>query len=221
MPYVEYLNVANVSEHLIKNLYDFVSPERQQKAGRCKKSCDRIRCIVGEALIRHYLICSCKMNNNNIFFERDYWHKPRLITSRKLLLNLTHSGAWVICAWDNQEIGADVETVKSIPIEAMLELFHPDEISILSDDKSDFFYTSFWTVKESYMKYRGMGFKLPMDSFCITKKNGLYVECSEPDVRFYQRKMDKESILTVCTKSKMPIKFQSVDIFEILEMFEM
>lgn len=143
MPYVEYLNIANISEHMIKYLYEFVSPERQQKAGRYKKSCDRIRCIVGEALIRHYLVCSCKINNNNIFFVRDYWQKPRLITNKKLLFNLTHSGAWVICAWDNQEIGADVETVKNISIEAMQELFHPDEIDILSDNKTDFFIRPF------------------------------------------------------------------------------
>ena len=62
---------------------------------------------------------------------------------KKLLFNLTHSGAWVICAWDNQEIGADVETVKNISIEAMQELFHPDEIDILSDNKTDFFIRPF------------------------------------------------------------------------------
>lgn len=169
-------------------------------------------------MIRNHLVRRCGWNNNTIFFIRDSWHKPRLVTEQKIYFNLTHSGDWVICAWDDEEIGVDVETIRTFPMDVVGQLFHPDEVEALITNKSDDFFTSFWTLKESYMKYKGMGFQLPMNSFCIVKDGKQFKEQSNPNVKFYQKKMDKDSILSICTCSDEIVRYKQIDIAEILDL---
>lgn len=179
---------------------------------------DRIGCIVGETMVRNHLIRHCGWKNDDILFTRNEWQKPYLVSDQPLHFNLSHSGNWVVCAWDNQEIGVDIEIRREVPMDAINMLFHPDEIKVFETQRTEDYFTLFWTLKESYMKYRGMGFYLPMNAFCLKEGADGYREKTDSRVKFYHRKMDEESYLSICTGNQNKLYYKKVDMKEVMDL---
>ncbi len=90
---------------------------------------------------------------------------------KNLHFNLSHADGMVVCGFAaTEEIGVDVES--TIRVCSYLELaercFSETEFEKLKSFKpaqvaSEFF--NFWTLKEAYIKARGMGLHLPLDQF--------------------------------------------------------
>jgi 4'-phosphopantetheinyl transferase len=90
---------------------------------------------------------------------------------RFLQFNVSHTHGLVACAvaW-GCEIGLDVEdTRRDIDIAALApQVFAPAERAYLArcgadEERSVFF--SYWTLKEAYIKARGMGLSIPLEAF--------------------------------------------------------
>lgn len=74
-----------------------------------------------------------------------------------LHFNLSHSGNLIACAFSDDEVGIDVEKIRSYR-PRVLKSFHPAEVARVekSEDKDTEFY-KIWTMKEAYLKFLGTG----------------------------------------------------------------
>lgn len=73
-------------------------------------------------------------------------------------------------------------------------------------------------LKLSRMKYRGMGFYLPMNAFCLKEGADGYREKMDSRVKFYHRKMDEESYLSICTGNQNKLYYKKVDMKEVMDL---
>ena len=89
----------------------------------------------------------------------------------ELRFNLSHTDGLIICGVVlKQDIGVDVEDTerKGAPLEIADRFFSAQEVHDLnqvpdSEKRKRFF--NYWTLKESYIKARGMGLSLPLEQF--------------------------------------------------------
>ncbi|MBR0831013.1 4'-phosphopantetheinyl transferase superfamily protein [Bradyrhizobium manausense] len=91
-----------------------------------------------------------------------------------LHFNLTHTEGCVACVVSGHEaVGVDVEqiTPRRARMETAEGVFSPDELASLRDIATDQFVSRFfdyWTLKEAYLKARGIGLHLlPLDRFSM------------------------------------------------------
>ena len=86
--------------------------------------------------------------------------------------NLSHSGERVMCAVSDDPVGCDVELMRPIKKNIAKRFFFGSEYERIAgakteEERLDLFFR-YWTLKESFMKATGLGFKLPLDEFCIS-----------------------------------------------------
>lgn len=90
-----------------------------------------------------------------------------------IYFNLTHSKKMVSCAISDREVGVDVEYIDpTIDLNIAKNYFYNEEYESIINSQNpvnDFF--KYWVLKESYMKYTGLGFQLNLNEFTIEIKN--------------------------------------------------
>ena len=123
-------------------------------------------------------------------FEFNPYGRPFIANANKpsnLYFNLAHTDGIVVCAIASTgEVGVDVEN--SMRVCSYLDLaehcFSEREIerfkSFTTEQQAAEFF-KFWTLKESYIKARGMGLQLPLDqfSFLINKDDDIKIMFDE------------------------------------------
>jgi len=96
--------------------------------------------------------------------------KPSLANYPGIHFNISHAGRWVVCAVSSEEVGVDVEQIRSIDLAIARRFFAPSEyttlMSLEAGDRLDFFFR-LWTIKESYLKALGTGLHKELSSFCV------------------------------------------------------
>jgi 4'-phosphopantetheinyl transferase len=119
-----------------------------------------------------YLLLDKLLKEENITqpdFKIDKYGKAYISNWDNIYFNLSHSGKLVSCAISDMEVGVDVEyNDPTIDLNIAKHYFYNSEYENImkSNTPSDEFF-KYWVLKESYMKYTGLGFNLPLDSFEI------------------------------------------------------
>ena len=112
-------------------------------------------------------------NITNPTFEIDKYGKAYISNYKDIYFNLSHSGKMVACAISDKEVGVDIEyNDPTIDLDIAKHYFYNSEYESImkSQNPSDEFF-NYWVLKESYMKYTGLGFNLDLDSFEIIIDN--------------------------------------------------
>lgn len=106
-------------------------------------------------------------------FKLDKNNKPYLLNYPNIYFNLTHSENMIACGISDLPLGVDIEYNDSnIDLNLAKNYFFNNEYeSIINSKKPHDEFFNYWVLKESYMKYTGLGFKLALDSFEIRKNN--------------------------------------------------
>ena len=107
-------------------------------------------------------------------FSKNKYGRPEILTTANippLRFNLSHTSDLIICGIVlQQDIGVDVENIKrkNTSINIADRFFSSQEIkdlhSVPEEKRLARFY-DYWTLKESYIKARGMGLSLPLEHF--------------------------------------------------------
>jgi 4'-phosphopantetheinyl transferase len=153
-----------------------LTPDERARAGRFVFDADRDISIGARALARTLLLAySGAGRASDLTFVFNDHGKPALadpVQGRRLAFNLSHTRGLVACAvaWD-VELGVDVETVRDDPpLSVAQSYFAGPEIAVLQalepGARADAFYAT-WTLKESFIKARGQGLAIPLDSFAV------------------------------------------------------
>ena len=95
--------------------------------------------------------------------------KPYISNHDNIYFNMSHAGRMAACAISDSEIGIDIEKIDPlIDMKIAQTFFYNSEYENIkkSDSRVDEFF-KYWVLKESYMKYTGLGFTLDLDNFEI------------------------------------------------------
>lgn len=121
-----------------------------------------LRSLLGEAL---------GAAPEEVRFAFNEWGRPALAPPSPLRFNVSHTQGLVVCllSWTH-EVGVDTELLARAPRLLALapKVFSPreqGELYVLPKEAQEARAVQLWTLKESYIKARGMGLLLPLHGF--------------------------------------------------------
>lgn len=142
-----------------------VPRERRERAARFRRSDDRKRCILADALVRRVAAEKTGARPDSIRYAYNAHGKPYIDNAPWLRFNVSHSGRWVLAGFSEREIGVDVERIGDVAAPLARYALHPEEQRAYAASGDAGLFFRFWTLKESYIKYLGLGLSVPLDSF--------------------------------------------------------
>jgi 4'-phosphopantetheinyl transferase len=149
----------------------FLSPEEAARAARFIFEHDRARFTAAHAALRNILSRYTGEHANSIVIAAAEKGKPYLTHHPKIRFNLSHSGCCALVAVAHgRELGVDIEAVRKDRLTAEIaeRFFAPAEVRELLETPPELRVGAFfacWSRKEAYMKARGLGLGIPLDSF--------------------------------------------------------
>lgn len=160
---------------LIEAYRQLLSEEEQRRAARFLLERDRHRYLVTRALVRTVLSRFTDVAPQCLAFKENRYGKPALCSLDSdygmLSFNLSHcDGMIVLALTQGRQLGVDVENIalRPAPLNIAKRYFAQEEIidlSVLPVDVQHARFFEWWTLKEAYVKARGMGLSIPLDQF--------------------------------------------------------
>jgi 4'-phosphopantetheinyl transferase len=151
---------------------DLLSADERERADRYRFERHRSRYTVGRALLRTLLARYTDTQADELAFDYGEFGKPSLSAGPSF--NLSHSGAVALYAFATTgELGIDVELDDADFAKDKIaeRFFSPAEVRVLRSlppaDQPRAFLRC-WTRKEAFIKARGDGLSLALDSFDVT-----------------------------------------------------
>jgi 4'-phosphopantetheinyl transferase len=167
-----------------------MSPDERGRWNRFAVPEPRLQHLVARGLLRTTLSRYADVPPQDWRFESNPYGRPHVVDAGEgagLCFNLSHTRGLVALAVSRGcEIGVDVEDMdRSLDILRLApSVFAPEETAFLMQaaepQRREVFF-SFWTLKEAYIKARGMGLSLDLAGFAFD------VTGSRPTVRFNDR----------------------------------
>jgi 4'-phosphopantetheinyl transferase len=152
-----------------------LSPAERARHRRFRVAGARHQYLVAHALVRTTLSRYADVEPRAWVFGTNAHGRPHIAAPAGLSLNfnLSHTDGLVACAVTRgREVGIDVEntTRRGATVKIADRYFAPAEVAALHRlpaalQRPRFF--AYWTLKESYIKARGMGLSLPLAQFAF------------------------------------------------------
>lgn len=138
-----------------------------------------------ELLLNRSLEC-CTDVRTPVKYHRNEHGKPYLTDTPELYVNWSHSGAYVICAVADREVGIDLQKMEREPKENLIrKALTPEErnaYEILAPESRKKRFYEYWAVKESFLKALGTGFYTSLQMFQVDMKE------EQPQIRHHINK---------------------------------
>lgn len=159
-----------------QQLAALLSADERDRAARFHFARDRRRFTAGRGILRLLVARYLAIDPAHVLFEYGRHGKPALAAVQRagdLRFNLAHSGECALLAFARgREVGVDVEQPR--PVDNMAQVvartFSGAEqaaLRALPDSAQQQAFFTCWTRKEAYIKARGTGLALPLDSFDV------------------------------------------------------
>lgn len=198
--------------------------ETRQRIRKFRFKNDYKRSLLGEIMIRYlYIYCSgCR--NNEIHIVRNQYGKPYIKYSNKAFVNVSHSGNWVVCAFDREELGVDIEQIimrGGDVISLAGVILSGEEYKYflrLTDSEKNQALTKYWTMKESFAKFFGQGLQINLKDIQIPYKedNGEVFYRNEKCATVYSLMYDDNYYFSCCKRSVGSVLVEKVKISDLL-----
>lgn len=224
---IYYLKLSDL-QSFDNHLLDCISDERKRKIESYRFASDKIRSLFSELLLRFILLKKVNLKNSELVFLKNPFGKP-FLKKASVYFNLSHSNDYIFCAISEKNIGLDIEKIGSVDIRLAERFFHPDEYQFLLNSplhkQKELFYT-YWTLKESYVKFLGTGLTISLNhfSFVLDETNQLaYLNKKNPFSKkliFQFFRFDNLYRVAVCSEEKKVDSFYEITLLELLTFFE-
>lgn len=158
-------------------MHELLSLDERERAARFRFDRDRDRYVAGRGLLRCLLGAYTGREPAAIAFSYGPYGKPSL-QDAALHFNLSNSGAVALIALSaSAELGVDLELAREdFSREHIAErFFSPAEVRdlrALAPEEQPTAFLRCWTRKEAFIKARGDGLSLALDSFDVTLQPG-------------------------------------------------
>lgn len=206
-------------EELIVKYKNKVDSERLSKITRTQPLKARVRSLLGGYLLqmaikeivdREYP----ERENKTLIKDLKYGYgikgKPFFLDYPDFHFSLSHSGNVVALAVSKQEIGLDIQEYVQIKRDLAKRFFSKEEQEMLLEQKGEDAYKELffmlWSIKESYIKYTGLGMSHGLDTFQIDfDKNEIWEKGNigqEADAKYKYFRLEELPgyAFSVCTK---------------------
>ena len=173
---------CNVNELNLSKVYKILPESRKRKVDYFRFDKDK-KLSAGA-----YLLLDNLLKEENItdpIFKTGKYGKTYIGNYNDIHFNLRHSDKLAACVISDKEVGVDVEfNEPEIDLNIAKHYFYNSEYEniINSPNPSNEFF-NYWVLKESYMKYTGLGFQLALDSFEIIIKDNIQLK-GDDELRF-------------------------------------
>jgi 4'-phosphopantetheinyl transferase len=173
-----------LAEGVAEACADLLSEQEQMRWRRFRYETNRRESLTSRALARVALSHSHPLPPAAWDFTVNAYGKPQAVPECGLRFNLSNSAGLVCClVGRDAEVGVDVEPrSRAVQIERLsADIFSPAEqgqlLSLRGEEKFDRA-LSLWTLKEAYIKARGLGLSLPLKriSFIFGGVAGVHME---------------------------------------------
>ncbi len=151
-----------------------LSEEENRRMERFHFEKDRRRFALSRIHLRTLLGKYLHHNPQDILFTNNEQGKPSLLSpAPSIYFNLSHSHEWCLMAFTRTaELGVDLEYEKKNPkgLDVASKYFSEKESALLRsapEEKQGEYFLTLWTLKEAFIKAKGQGLKIPLDSFEI------------------------------------------------------
>jgi 4'-phosphopantetheinyl transferase len=163
-----------------------LTPDERERHDRFLFAKDRHQFLVTRGTIRTLLGACLDVDPAACRFEADRYGRPSLThpDGAAITFNISHTAGLVACAIARAgEIGVDVEdTSRARHADVPRRFFstaEADALAALPAHERQVRFYEYWTLKEAYIKARGMGLSLPLDGFSMLLDGG-----GSPRIRF-------------------------------------
>ena len=168
------LDIRTVSAAELARWETAAEPERRARWQQFRRPEDRARSICADHLART-LLMQAGAQPEQLHFSHTPLGKP-LCPDSGLHFSLSHSGNFVLCAVAAREVGADLETLRTIRPALAARVCSPAELEYVCPqgvfDSERFL--SLWTAKEAYLKYTGEGIATDLRRIETANAGGLF-----------------------------------------------
>ncbi|MCM3135802.1 4'-phosphopantetheinyl transferase superfamily protein [Paenibacillus polysaccharolyticus] len=184
-------------------LIKFLDKSERTKIQGIKEARDAQRSLFSRLLIRIALIQLYGKTNEELVFKTNQYGKIYLKNFENVYFNTSHSDDWIVCCLDTNEIGIDIERIRPINVNIAKRFFSHDEYKYIERTTGDEQIVSFfriWTAKESYVKAKGMGLSLALNSFSIDVHDQISKTYLLKDENWEccQLNFDEDYAMTIC-----------------------
>jgi 4'-phosphopantetheinyl transferase len=171
-----------------------LSEEELEKQARFRFERDRHRYLVTRAMVRTVLSKYADVEPREWQFAVNEHGKPSIATehatARGLEFNASHTvGLVALAVARGRAIGVDVENIRSLPVDlAIADRYFAsvevDALHALPREQQLRRFFEYWTLKESYIKARGMGLSIPLDRFAFSLEGSPPIQLTvDPSLR--------------------------------------
>ena len=171
-----------VSSEDLQDYFLASSIHRRRRAETYLKDEDRARCLAAGWLLRQALSIRLATDEDlNIEEAVTHHGQPYLMNFSRLRISIAHSGPYIVCAIaegvegveGTEGVGVDVEKILASQVEELPSfILSESELAryhLLPAPQRRSWLSQAWTVKEAYLKARGLGFLLDPRSFDFTQ----------------------------------------------------
>jgi 4'-phosphopantetheinyl transferase len=209
-----------------------LTADELDRCDRFVHDADRVRFLVARALVRTMLSEYVAAAPRDWRFRIETYGRPEVAElppgAPDLRFNLSHTPGLVACAVTvGRAVGLDVENVnRALTPQLPERFFSPQEVSDLralptGEQHRAFF--DYWTLKESYIKARGLGLALPLRQFTFLRHPGLAPAiCFAPELhddpaswqfaQFWPTRDHRMAVAVRRVGGDLPIELTSVEI---------
>jgi 4'-phosphopantetheinyl transferase len=162
-------------ETLLQRYYSLLTLEEQRRQARFHFAIDRQRYLVTRALVRVVLSHYITIEPQDWTFSVNSYGRPRIANvddrAQRISFNISHTNSLILLGvTGDMALGVDVENycLRAAPMDIADHFFAPEEVADLraqpsARQRERFF--EYWTLKECYIKARGIGLSVPLDQF--------------------------------------------------------
>lgn len=179
-------------EALFQRMLEYTSPYRRQKIALLKNDSDKRRSL-GAAVALDKALGGYGLEERAMEYELGSHGKPLLRFHPEIHFSLSHSKDYAICSIGSEDIGNDIEWVRSGKDNVVKRFFAAEELAWIknaADSKErDERMFRVWTMKESFLKVTGFGMSLPLKDFAVVmEENGnIKLRQSVDDKKYYMK----------------------------------
>lgn len=159
---------------LLRAYRRMLTPQELSRGERFRFEHDRERYWLTRALVRVALSRYANVAPQDWSFETNAFGRPHVVhpdaAVRRISFNLSHTDGLIVLAVTRERaVGVDVERAdRKVNLSVADHYFSPAEAAALGALEPGLQHGRFldlWTLKESYIKARGMGLSIPLDRF--------------------------------------------------------